>query len=174
MAKKVFNSRTKDSKDNWETPQYFFDLLNIEFNFTLDPCASHKNHKCDNYYTIEDNGLTQDWGGERVFCNPPYAKKDKWIEKGFKEAQKLSTIVVMLIPTYSDTRIWHKFVMKAYELRLVKGRISFLLNGKKQASPNFPSSVVVFTCAGKDIPLVTSSFYHKPIDIFKFADIGGF
>ena len=33
--------------DSWETPQDFFDKLNEEFNFTLDPCATHDNHKCD-------------------------------------------------------------------------------------------------------------------------------
>ena len=49
--------------DDWATPQLFFDNLNKEFNFTLDPCSSDKNHKCDKYYTIEDNGLEKSWGG---------------------------------------------------------------------------------------------------------------
>lgn len=51
------------NSDIWETPQEVFDELDKEFNFTLDPCASHDNAKCDKYYTIEDDGLQQDWGG---------------------------------------------------------------------------------------------------------------
>lgn len=45
------------------TPQDFFDRLNDEFHFTLDPCADENNHKCANYFTEKDNGLEQCWGG---------------------------------------------------------------------------------------------------------------
>lgn len=48
---------------NWATPQSFFDSLDNEFHFTLDPCADDRNHKCDTYYTENDNGLAQCWGG---------------------------------------------------------------------------------------------------------------
>lgn len=59
------------NKMDWSTPQEFFDKLNEEFRFTLDPCADDLNHKCDKYYTEEQDGLAQDWSGESVFCNPP-------------------------------------------------------------------------------------------------------
>ena len=49
--------------DEWETPQNFFDELNDEFHFTLDPCATDDNRKCDTWFTKETNGLTKDWGG---------------------------------------------------------------------------------------------------------------
>ena len=77
-------------KDDWGTPQDLFDALNKEFNFTLDPCADDKNHKCDKYYTIEQDGLAQSWAGETVFCNPPYSRKTKtnagqiaWDRRGY-------------------------------------------------------------------------------------------
>ena len=47
----------------WATPQDFFDSLDAEFNFTLDPCANDENHKCEKYFTEAEDGLTQDWGG---------------------------------------------------------------------------------------------------------------
>ena len=60
----MYNHPTMTSKsDEWETPQALFDSLNKEFQFDLDPCSSHLNHKCDTYYTIEDNGLEKSWGG---------------------------------------------------------------------------------------------------------------
>lgn len=48
--------------NNWSTPQWFFDRLNAVFKFTLDPCADETNHKCKQYYTVEDNGLVKNWG----------------------------------------------------------------------------------------------------------------
>jgi phage N-6-adenine-methyltransferase len=62
MTKALFSSAT----DMWATPQAFFDKLNAEFGFTLDPCALPSNAKCTKYYTPTDNGLLQDWGGDRV------------------------------------------------------------------------------------------------------------
>lgn len=50
----------------WSTPQDFFDKLNEEFHFNLDPCADETNHKCEKYFTAEQDGLLQDWGVQRV------------------------------------------------------------------------------------------------------------
>lgn len=47
----------------WATPQKFFDDLNAEFCFTLDPCSTHENAKCEKHYTREDDGLSKSWGG---------------------------------------------------------------------------------------------------------------
>ena len=49
--------------NNWGTPQKFFDRLNQVFNFTLDPCADENNHKCDKFYTVREDRLSQNWGG---------------------------------------------------------------------------------------------------------------
>lgn len=70
-------------KSDWETPQDLFDRLNDEFHFTLDAAASDHNHKLPRYYTEKEDGLAQDWKGERVFCNPPYGNKETglWSEK---------------------------------------------------------------------------------------------
>lgn len=52
----------------WATPQDFFDKLNDEFHFTLDPCALPENAKCKKYYTPKDDGLQQNWGGRKFFA----------------------------------------------------------------------------------------------------------
>lgn len=61
-------------KMDWATPQDFYDKLDAEFHFTLDPCADDQNHKCEKYFTAEQDGLSQDWSDETVFCNPPYGR----------------------------------------------------------------------------------------------------
>ena len=64
----LFSSRSEE----WPTPLQFFESLDDEFDFTLDPCATRQNAKCRRYFTKQQNGLDQDWKAHRVFCNPPY------------------------------------------------------------------------------------------------------
>lgn len=49
--------------DEWSTPSKIFEELDAEFNFTLDPCATDENHKCDFYFTKNIDGLKENWGG---------------------------------------------------------------------------------------------------------------
>lgn len=135
----MFSSKT----DLWETPQQFYDELDREFNFTLDPCATPKNAKCQKYYTVIENGLKQNWQGETVFCNPPYGREIKhWVEKCYKESLKPNTTVVMLIPARTDTAYFHDYIYGKAELRFIRGRLKF--SNSKNSAP-FPSMVVVFT-----------------------------
>ena len=135
----MFSSNT----DQWETPQVFFDKLNSEFGFTLDPCAEEQNHKCALYFTKEIDGLSQSWAGHRVFCNPPYGKEIKaWIEKSFREVYTgEAELVVMLVPARTDTAWFHDYIYNKSEIRFIKGRLKF---GNSKNSAPFPSMVVVF------------------------------
>ena len=134
----VFSSTT----DLWATPQDFFDKLNEEFHFTLDPCANADNHNCPHYFTKEQDGLKQDWGGQKVFCNPPYGRAiAAWVRKCYEESRKPNTTVVMLIPARTDTSYFHDYIYHKAELRFIRGRLKF--GGSTQGAP-FPSMVVVF------------------------------
>lgn len=127
-------------KMDWETPDDFFKILNNEFNFTLDVCASHENAKVNKYFTEEDNGLEQKWEGT-CWMNPPYGREiGKWVKKAYEESLKGAT-VVCLIPSRTDTRYWHDYVMKSKEIRFVKGRLRFI--GATENAP-FPNAIVVF------------------------------
>ena len=64
MSKKIAACLSSKSVE-WATPQAFFNRLNEEFQFDLDPCSTHENAKCKKHYTIEEDGLSQDWGGGR-------------------------------------------------------------------------------------------------------------
>jgi len=135
----------------WTTPQDFFDRLNKEFNFTLDPCASDWNAKCDYYITEKEDGLKLPWYGS-VFMNPPYGNNiNKWLEKAYNESQINAQFVVCLIPARTDTKWWHDWVMKSAEIRFIKGRLSFDDHG----TAPFPSVVVIF-CRGITTPILTT------------------
>ena len=124
----------------WATPQSFFDALNREFSFTLDPCSTHENAKCEKHYTKEDDGLSQSWRGEVVFCNPPYGRElPKWVKKCYDESRHAT--VVMLIPARTDTSYFHDYIYGKSEIRFIRGRLKF--NDGKQRAP-FPSMVVIY------------------------------
>lgn len=137
MFNKVFFSK---KSDEWETPISLFNELNQEFHFTLDPCANEFNYKCLKYFTINDNGLIQDWSNEIVFCNPPYSNIKVWVKKCFEEYQK-GTTIVLLIPSRTDTKYFHEYIYKFAELRFIKGRLHF--NNSKNGAP-FPSMLCIF------------------------------
>lgn len=145
MQSEVFFS---SKNDDWATPQSFFDQLDAEFHFTLDPCASSENAKCRKFYTQHEDGLAQDWGGEVVFCNPPYGRKiADWVKKCCEESGKPNTTVVMLIPARTDTRYFHEFIYhRATEIRFIRGRLKF---GDGKAPAPFPSMVVVYQSRSK-------------------------
>ena len=131
----MFSSKT----DMWATPQEFFDELNDEFHFNLDPCADETNHKCSWYFDEKQDGLRKDWTGARVFCNPPYGRTiGEWIRKC---ATENTEIAVMLIPARTDTKWFHDYIYGKAEIRFVRGRLKF---GESKNSAPFPSMVVVF------------------------------
>lgn len=138
MKKVMFSSQRSD----WETPQDLFDMLNAKFNFTLDPCANAENAKCQKYFTKEQDGLKQDWQGETVFCNPPYGREIKmWVSKAYQESLKPDTIVVMLLPSRTDTTWFHDYILPYGKIDFIKGRLKF--GDSKNYAP-FPSMIVVF------------------------------
>ena len=131
-----YSSKTSE----WETPQDLFDYLDVEFNFTLDVCATVSNAKCKKFFTLKDNGLSKSWAGERCWLNPPYGREiGKWMQKACETGNK-GGLVVCLIPARTDTKWWWDWVL-AGEITFIKGRLRF---GNAPSSAPFPSAVVVF------------------------------
>lgn len=131
----LFSSAT----GKWATPRAVYEALDAEFHFTLDPCPMD-----DAERIMEYDGLARSWAGHRVFCNPPYGNGiGDWLAKA-READ----VAVFLIPSRTDTRWWHDYVLPipplvrgADEIRFLKGRLRF---GDAKNSAPFPSVVVVF------------------------------
>ncbi len=113
----------------WKTPKALYKKLDKEFNFDFDPCPTNPKF----------NGLEIEWKN-RNFVNPPYGNQIKyWIKKGYEESLK-DKLVVFLIPSRTDTRYWHDYIMKADEIRFIKGRLHF---SEKGPAP-FPSCIAIF------------------------------
>lgn len=136
LTKGLFTSKT----DEWGTPQGIFDELNKTFHFTIDVCADSSNHKCERYFTKEQDGLKQDWGGGVIWCNPPYGREiGKWVEK----CSMHEGVAVMLVPARTDTKWWQDYIYRNpnAQVRFFRGRLKF--NDGKNPAP-FPSALVIF------------------------------
>ena len=124
----LFSSQTCD----WATPKALLEDLSEEFGpFDLDPCP----------YQYEGvwSGLALEWKG-RVYVNPPYGRViGEWVKKAYDSAQQ-GALVVCLLPSRTDIAWWHDYVMKADEIRFIRGRLRF-----NEAGPApFPSCVAIF------------------------------
>lgn len=134
--------------DEWETPQDLFHELNAQWRFDVDVAATSANTKCSRYFSPTEefgawrtDGLAQRWEGT-CWCNPPYGREiGKWIAKACAEAIGGYATTVMLLPSRTDTRWWHEYVLPFGEIRFLRGRLKF---GNAVNSAPFPSAVVVF------------------------------
>lgn len=133
-------------RDDWETPGWLFDSIDSIWHFDLDPASNGHNQKCARHFTAKDDGLKQDWGGYRVFLNPPYGRViGDWMRKAVEESKKPGTVVVCLVPARTDTRWWwDNVVPHAAEVAFIKGRLRFCIDGEEQSAAPFPSALVRF------------------------------
>lgn len=138
------NGRYNGNGRHWETPPEVFGPLHAEFGFTLDPCATPQNAKCDAFYTETQNGLEQSWEGHRVFMNPPYGREIyAWTRKARQESAA-GTLVVGLLPGSTDLAWWHDDVVGHADVRYIRGRVRFLTGGPYRASGFFSSVIVIW------------------------------
>src|SRR6185295_6484434 len=80
--------------DDRATCPDLFRRLHERFGFTVDVAASLTNRKVHRYYSIEEDGLSQSWAGERVWCNPPFSCIEPWVRKAWQEYEAGCPLIV--------------------------------------------------------------------------------
>ncbi len=91
------------------TPKIIWENLSNEFNFTVDACASDKNHLLPKYWTKNNSALNKNWDNEIVYCHPMY---DIYIPKFIKKAMESKCITVFLLPASTNAKYFHKYLYK--------------------------------------------------------------
>ena len=137
--------------DEWETPPALFALLNEEFSFHTDAAATYENSLCEFLYSPETDSLKRSWRSPRPWCgmrhtvwlNPPYSQCRDFMAKA--RVESTHSTIVCLVPARTDTRWWHESVHPgASEVRLIKGRLKYRMNGEERSPAPFPSCIVVY------------------------------
>ena len=119
-------NRIAEPSDNWETPKYFYDELDKEFNFDFDPCPLN-----EGLITPDNDGLLIEWG-ESNFINPPYSQK---LKEGFVHRSIIDfsdRTNVFLLPVSTSTALFHDLILPHAEVRFIKRRIPFVGISKKK------------------------------------------
>jgi hypothetical protein len=110
VQQKQFNllHNKKILKMEWiRTPKEIWSKLLEEFKFTVDACASDKNHLLPKYWTKEIDACTQNWDGEVVYCHPMFDGK---IPKFIKKASESKCTSVFLLPASTNSVYFHNYL----------------------------------------------------------------
>lgn len=154
----------KEVGDQWRSPDPLYWGINAKFGpFTLDLFTDGHNSKCPNYYTAEDNALTQDWSeklkelGGAAYGNPPYSRATyhgKQAVTGMvhimeyaKSMREKGGRYVFLLKAATSETWWPEY---ADHVAFIRGRIGFDLpdwfvpaNEKQKPSGAFFAGAVV-------------------------------
>jgi hypothetical protein len=106
----------------WFTPPHIFAKLLLTFD--LDPCAPAGGVPwipARRHFSIEDDGLAQEWHG-RVWLNPPYGREaGVWARKLASHGDGIA-----LVFARTDSAWFQEVARQADAICLVAGRLSFI------------------------------------------------
>ena len=140
------------------TPLDIWADLSKEFKFTIDCCASDKNHLLPRYYTKQDDALTKDWSGEVAYIHPMFDSKiGRFVEKA---ANTKNFTGVCLLPAGTHTKYFHKFINNnpKCEVRFLKKPPKGFHFGHDDGTADDPTAI------GYVKPLMVVIFRNKGIE----------
>lgn len=136
--------QSHNERQDFETPPDLFNLITERYGpFDIDVCANNVNTKVPHkYYSPIQDALSQEWSG-RCYMNPPYGHD---IHKWVKKASEANAYVVCLLPSRTDTRWFHEYILKkAVSIIFLCGRPKFWLDGQPTYNMGkFPSFIAIF------------------------------
>lgn len=136
-------------QDNYRTPDYLFNYYHNRYHFICDVAASDEDHKCDVYYTKQQNGLYQPWYKSN-FGNPPYSRKNgnklyDWAKKALIE-YKNGNISVLVFPLGFTASWFNELVFALARVELPDERINFInpITGKPDKQPRNDNMIIIY------------------------------
>jgi phage N-6-adenine-methyltransferase len=119
-------------ENEWYTPSQYIEAARVVMGgIDLDPASNdiaQETVKAESYFTIQDDGLTNQWHG-RIWLNPPYSKDllYPFIDKLLTELEAgRVTEAIVLTNNATDTAWFHRAEELARLICFTRGRIDFL------------------------------------------------
>jgi phage N-6-adenine-methyltransferase len=136
------------SRDNWATPDNFWEWVNGIYDFNFDACAEASNARCADYYSLEhgQDSLSLPWHG-RVWCNPPFSDAERWHWKAACEVTAGRCEFAAVLGHANVGMAWFQRVVKEYrpDVWLLSPRVQFKPpNGVKASSNDRDSALCVY------------------------------
>lgn len=156
IAQHRFNNDLRYRDDSHEmqrqlTPPYVLEPIRDALGgIVLDPCTEPDNPtQAEQFYTAAGDGAAEPWEADTIFVNPPYSKaRERWVTRCI-EAAEAGAQVVLLMPSHTDTRLFHKAIASASHVVFIKGRVKFgvLRENRRQEAASHPSCLIAWNLA---------------------------
>ena len=134
--------RSANATDEWYTPKEIVDACG---KFDLDPCSPEHRlwNTATRHITPSEDGLKSDWGGQRVWLNPPYSRPliERFVDKMVENNNGIA-----LLFNRCDSKMFQDVIFpNATAILFVRGRIKFYRqDGTKGDSPGCGSVLISF------------------------------
>jgi site-specific DNA-methyltransferase (adenine-specific) len=126
-----------ESRDEWETPQWLFDILHKQFNFKYDCCASNNNSKITHFANRFEE---VEYVDGTAWMNPPFSKALELFRHFFKVVGK--GVAIYRCDNF-ETKIWQEVIFpNASWVFIPNKRIAYKGMGGKGS--RFPSALIGF------------------------------
>lgn len=130
LKEEKYNPHASNSGySEWYTPKFVILTANRTMDgITLDPCSCDKANetvRADRFFTQEDNGLKQDWSGERVWLNPPFDTRNA---EAFTEkfiAEDIECGCLLLPALVASASYGQKLLENSAAVCFLAGRLKF-------------------------------------------------
>ena len=133
------------TSDDWYTPRYIFDALEVMFD--LDVCAPAGGVPwipAARSFSVGDDGLVSPWKG-LVWLNPPYSDTARWLRRFVAHGNG-----VALVPADTSAGWWSESVADFKgNLCFLRSRVRFVRDADS-TSARFPSVLIGVGCVGED------------------------
>lgn len=148
-------------KDEWLTPP---ELIHALGDFDLDPCSPVNRPwpTAKNHFTVQDDGLLQEWKG-RVWLNPPYGDQCwKWLNRLAQHKNGTALIFGRTGAAGFTREVWNK----AHSILFISGRLYFHhSNGSRAKHNSGGDSVLIAYDQMNSSVLKSCSIRGKYIDL---------
>lgn len=130
------------------TPAYVLEPVREALSgIELDPCTEPDNPTgAVHFYTAATDGAEEPWDAGTIYVNPPYSKaRERWVARCI-EAAAAGSRVVLLMPSHTDTRLFHRAIETASHVVFIKGRVKFgvLRENRRQEAASHPSCLIAW------------------------------
>lgn len=144
---------TSSSSNDWYTPSEFVEAAReVMGGIDLDPASSDVANevvRATSIYTIDDDGLSQEWGG-RVWLNPPYGRNDDnvsnqalWSERLLDDHADGRVEQACLMVTSKTADAWFQQLWDT-PICFIAGRVQFRPGAGQDETTNTQGNVVAY------------------------------
>lgn len=138
MVKGNDGSGNIPERDEWETPQWLFDILNKQYDFKVDCCSDRRNSKCPR--SFGDFECYQEDINKNCWMNPPFSKAYAMFYHFFLVVKRG---VAIFRCDNMETKVWQEVILKNADWIFIPNkRISYEIEGKESKGSRFPSALI--------------------------------